>query len=89
MMLSRRRRCRLITSVLVILVGAQLSSAQQLTIGIIDFYGLGPVSEGDARQALTVKEGDKVSVDSDERPAFIGDSERRLSTVPGVSSVPV
>jgi HEAT repeats len=83
-MLSRPRRCRLIASVLVILVGAQLSSAQQLTIGIIDFYGLGPVSEGDARQALTVKEGDKVSVDSDERPAFIGDSERRLSTVPGV-----
>jgi hypothetical protein len=66
------------------LADAREPSAQQLTIGIIDFYGLGRVSERDVRQALTVKEGDTVSVDSDQRPPFLADSERRLSTVAGV-----
>ena len=70
------------------LAGVRQSSGQQLTIGIIDFYGLGRVSEREVRQALTVKEGDTVSVDSDGRPAFLAASQRRLSTYLA-SSVPI
>jgi hypothetical protein len=84
MTVSQQQRRRLVACVLVMLVGAQHSSGQELTIGIIDFYGLGRVSEREVRQALTVKEGDKVSFDADERPEILAASERRLSTVPGV-----
>ena len=85
MTISQQQRCRVVACVLVMLVGAQQSSGQELTIGIIDFYGLGRVSEREVRLALTVKEGDKVSFDADERPAFLAPSERRLSTIPGVA----
>ena len=84
MMISRQQRCRVVALVLAMLWVAEQSPGQQLTIGIIDFYGLGRVSEREVREALTVKEGDKVSFDGDERPAFLAASERRLSTVPGV-----
>lgn len=84
MTISNEQRCRVVALVLAMLWVAQQSPGQQLTIGIIDFYGLGRVSEREAREALTVKEGDKVSFDGGERPAFLAASERRLSTVPGV-----
>ena len=60
---------------------------QELQIGIIDFYGLNHVSAAQARQALTVKEGDTLSFGSSERPAFLSESESRLSMVPGVVGV--
>src|SRR6185295_15661590 len=50
-----------------------------------DFYGLGRVSESAARAALTVKEGDTVSPVGDDPPAFMAESERRLSSLPGVA----
>ena len=56
---------------------------QQIPIGIVDFYGLERVPEADLRRALTIKEGDTISVASG-RPAALGESEKRLLTVPGV-----
>jgi hypothetical protein len=47
-------------------------------IGIIDFYGLGSVSEGQVREALQIKEGDPSSVDRKE-------AKRRLESLPGVA----
>ncbi len=64
--------------------GAELSG-DDLPIGIIDFYGLGRISESEARRALTVKEGDSVSLLGDEPPAFMAESERRLATLAGVA----
>ena len=72
------------TFVFILLLNPCASTSQPLTIGIIDFYGLGSVSEPDARQALTFKEGDSVSVESGGRPALLAESERRLAAVPGV-----
>jgi outer membrane protein assembly factor BamA len=74
--------------VLLVLVAAAVcgSAADDLRIGIIDFYGLGRVSEREARQALTVREGDTVVL-TEEEPAFVAESERRLSTVAGVARV--
>ena len=57
---------------------------QELQIGIIDFYGLRQVTESEARRVLTIKEGDTISVAGDERPSVLTESERRLSTLPGV-----
>jgi len=69
---------------LMILGGVCELTGQELQVGIIDFYGLGRVSESEARQALTFKEGDTISVVGDGPRAFLADSERRLSTLPGV-----
>jgi hypothetical protein len=69
---------------LVILGGVRQLTGQELQIRIIDFYGLGRVSESEARQALTFKEGDMISLVGDERPAALAESERRLSTLSGV-----
>lgn len=60
--------------------------AQTFQIGIVDFYGLHRVSAGEARAALTFTEGDSISLDGDERPEFLAESERRLATLPGVVS---
>lgn len=46
-------------------------------IGIIDFYGLGELSERQARESLQIKEGDSLPEDSDE-------ARRRLESLPGV-----
>lgn len=66
-----------------ILVGSSQASAQDLQIGIIDFYGLNRVTLAQAREALTFKEGDSISY-GDELPRTFTDSERRLLRVPGV-----
>src|SRR5687767_8580526 len=66
-----------------ILVGSSQASAQELQIGIIDFYGLNRVTLAQAREALTFKEGDSISY-GDELPRTFTDSERRLLKVPGV-----
>jgi hypothetical protein len=80
----RRPRYRRLAIVLLLLVAVRESSSQALTIGIIDFYGLDRLSELEIRQGLTVKEGDSISLESDERPRFLAESERRLAAVPGV-----
>ena len=72
-------------SVLALGVGVGDLASEELQVGIIDFYGLGRVSEAQARQALTVKEGDRFALPGDEAPAFLVESERRLSMLPGVS----
>jgi hypothetical protein len=64
------------------LAGPCLSMEQQVRIGIIDFYGLGKMKVGDARNALTVKEG--AIVQPGVPPAFVEESKRRLSELPGV-----
>ena len=58
--------------------------AQSLQVGIIDFYGLRQVTEAQARAALTVKEGDIVPIVDEMPPAFVVESERRLSALAGV-----
>src|SRR5262249_29961629 len=66
-----------------VLAAAHHIASQDLRIGIIDFYGLRHVSEAQARAALTVKEGDTVVI-GDGPPAFVAESKRRLSALPGV-----
>jgi hypothetical protein len=46
-------------------------------IGVIDFYGLGEISERQARGSLQIKEGDALSSDLEE-------AKRRLESLPGV-----
>ena len=82
--MNRPRKTALFLA-LVILGGARELAGQELQIGIIDFYGLERVSESEARQALTFKEGDTITLVGDERPAVLAESERRLSTLSGVS----
>jgi hypothetical protein len=69
----------------VAVVGLQPPQPRTFEIGIIDFYGLGQLSEGQVRQALTFTIGDQISFD-DIRPSFFTDSERRLAALPGVRS---
>ena len=70
--------------VLVILGCEREPVGQGLQIGIIDFYGLNRVSATLVRQALTFKEGDTISLADGEHPAFLAESENRLSMLPGV-----
>jgi len=57
-------------------------AADELQIGIIDFYGLRKLSPQKARQALTFKEGDTVALL--EPPAALHESEQRLEALRGV-----
>lgn len=80
-----RRRCSTVLLLALTAGAARASAGEQPQIGIVDFYGLGRVSESSAREALTFKEGDAISLVGDEPPAFLGESERRLSRLAGVS----
>jgi hypothetical protein len=60
---------------------ARVATAQEIRIGIIDFYGLQRTALADARAALTFKEGDLV----DEELAPQRESEQRLARLPGVA----
>ena len=51
-------------------------------IGIIDFYGLNRLSQAEARQALTFKEGDLISFGDGQRAPFLAESERRCRVCP-------
>lgn len=82
--MNRPRKTALFLA-LVILGGVDQLAGQELQIGIIDFYGLGRVSEREARQALTFKEGDMISLVGDDRPVVLAESERQLSTLSGVT----
>jgi len=72
-------------SALVILSGVRELPGQELQIGIIDFYGLNRISASQAHQALTFKEGDIISLEASGSPAFLAESERRLSNLPGIA----
>ena len=63
------------------------ATAQELEIGIIDFYGLGRVSATRAREALTFTEGDAVPLEDGD--AFLRESEERLAQIPGVAQARV
>src|SRR5213596_2619490 len=73
-----------LTMAVVFSAGAGDVCAQSLQVGIIDFYGLHRVTEAQARAALTVKEGDIVPIVDEMPPAFVVESERRLSALAGV-----
>ena len=72
-----------------ILISATGGAAQDIQIGIIDFYGLSRVSPSEVRKALTFKEGDTVPSPSDGRPARFVETENQLSKVPGVTNARV
>ena len=59
-------------------------AGQDQQIGIIDLYGLSRVPADQVRAALTFKEGDTISFEGHERPAFLTASETRLTALPGV-----
>src|SRR5688572_31007178 len=63
-----------------IFIGLMLATrgdAQFPTIGVIDFYGLGEISERQARESLQIKEGDSLSDEPIE-------ARRRLESLPNV-----
>src|SRR5437868_10820151 len=64
-------------SIFPILLLAASVAAQDLRVGVIDFYGLRKVSESQVRKALGVREGDLL-------PASKGDAEARLDQISGV-----
>jgi hypothetical protein len=77
------------TAVLLVLLQT-LSSVhlhgQDFKIGIIDFYGLRRVSLNAVQRALTFKEGDAISLkDGSDKLAFLAESERNISAIPGVA----
>jgi hypothetical protein len=56
-----------------------------IPIGIIDFYGSSKVPVERARAALTFREGDTISPEANEPPAFIAATETKLEALPGVA----
>jgi hypothetical protein len=80
-----RPRATTFVLAVVILGGVCELPGQKLQIGIIDFYGLNRISASQAQQALTFKEGDIISLEGNGRPAFLAESERRLSNLPGIA----
>jgi hypothetical protein len=66
-----------ITPLCLAMFGATLLPAQDLRIGILDFYGLHKVNESQVRKALGAKEGDAL-------PASKGDAEDRIDRIPGI-----
>ena len=79
-----RSRATALLFAFVILGGVRVPVGQELQIGIIDFYGLNRVSAAQVREALTFKERDTLSLTGGDRPAFLAESEDRLSKLPGV-----
>ncbi|HYV61761.1 MAG TPA: hypothetical protein VE958_03750 [Bryobacteraceae bacterium] len=61
---------------LLFLIATSLS-AQDLRVGVIDFYGLRKISESQIRKVLGVREGDPL-------PASKGDAEAKLDQISGV-----
>jgi hypothetical protein len=60
-----------------LLLAVPCLSAQDLRVGVIDFYGLRKISESQVRKVLGVREGDLL-------PASKGDAEAKLDQIPGV-----
>jgi HEAT repeats len=76
-------RTRVGLAALLLVACARVTTGQELTIGIIDFYGLKNASASPLREALTFKEGAPWSMEG-EPPSFVAESEARLSQVSGV-----
>ena len=70
---------------ILVIATATMARAQDIPIGIIDFYGLQRTALADARAALTFKEGDIVPDDLGPQRQ----SEQRLSQLPGVAGARV
>ena len=70
--------------VILTLAAVTQTPSQAIPIQIVDLYGLQRVPADHVRAALTVKEGDIVSLAGDTRPSFVNASEQRLAAVPGV-----
>jgi hypothetical protein len=80
-----RTRVAAAALLLSILPLAREANGQELSIGIIDIYGLRRVSVDQIEAALTFKEGDTISMGNDEPPRVLTESESRLSGLPGVT----
>jgi hypothetical protein len=65
------------------------AAGQELTVGIIDFYGLRTVTDAQARAAVTVSVGDVIDMAADRLPAPLEESQRRLAALPGVAAAHV
>ena len=59
------------------------AAAQDLRIGILDFYGLNHITVEQARAASGLTEGDPATINEELAPA-ITDAEKRLAALPGV-----
>jgi hypothetical protein len=70
------------TFVMSVLGSVCRADGQEFVIGIVQFFGLRQISESQAREALTFKEGDAL-VRTDGRPATLTESEDRLARLPG------
>jgi hypothetical protein len=67
-----------------LVVSPRRAATQELTIGIIDLYGLRHVAAADVRRSLTFKIGDPIDLDGGKPPSLI-ESERRIAALPAVA----
>jgi hypothetical protein len=67
----------MLTRVAIVALVLSQGAGQNPRVGIVDFYGLGHVSESQARTALDIREGDEV-------PNSVTRQERRLAGLPGI-----
>lgn len=67
------------------LIGSPVS-AQEFRIGVIDFYGLHKLSAEQLRPHLEFSEGDVFSFDDEKSHAAFKQTDRQLSSLPGVRS---
>lgn len=68
---------KLLRSIPLLLLAVTSLAAQDLRVGVIDFYGLRKLSESQVRKVLAVREGDPL-------PSSKGDAEAKLDQIPGV-----
>ena len=81
---NRPRAIALLLACLTLIASRDLIG-QDLEIGIIDIHGLKRVPTTEVRQALTFKEGDTISLAGAVRPAFLAESESRLTKLTHVA----
>ncbi len=86
-MFHRVARCRSSGGCLLLWLVAATASAQDLRIGIIDFYGLHHVTPSQVREVLGFREGDVLRPPGDGRRVEFVEAERRLAQIAGVESV--
>jgi hypothetical protein len=81
-----RQRCVAVLVLAVGILAARELRAQEFKIGSIDFYGTKRVSLSDIQRVLTFKAGDPIVLTGG-RPAYLTESERKISVLPGVKDV--
>jgi hypothetical protein len=84
----RMSRCvdRVLTVLALVLLWPGAAIGQSFRVGVIDFYGLRGVTVSQARDALTIREGDTLAMGGDAMPAAVTQAEGRLAALPGVVS---